>query len=126
MGSHFVLKGIARNTTYYKESVNLLVSLAPLFSVSSDSNNNKIGTAAYVLKHYVMKYFGKASGYQNYIFTKSYGKYLSFWCRHSQFFCDLGIKENTDLDTSNIDHDRVPVFFGHYPSGTSTFTWLFV
>lgn len=55
------------------------------------------------------------------MFPENYLQNLAFGavCKLSPKLCELAISLVADSDTSPLNHERVGVFMGHYPSGSS-------
>lgn len=50
-------------------------------------------------------------------------KYFQVVCMYSQKLCNLGIQTVADANVEPHDRERVKVYFGHYPSGSSIRAW---
>ena len=117
-----MFKGLALNTTYYQNSVNLLVALGAhaKLGITSPLNTFLIYWYKYTepLYHMIGKHITMTED-MPLSYLARYG------CSYLRPICMKGLEMVSESTTIHNDVDVQKVFFGHYPAGVSVYQWKF-
>ena len=108
---------LATNSDLYKDKLNIFIALAPVTKIS----HIRVGLLWFIsMNHFwvipTFKLFGFYELFPAGWLTTGAMRLI---CGTIPLFCNMGawlvVEEDTDLD----DESRLPVYLGHFPSGTS-------